>query len=160
MIYLHIWFLLYCVHSSRLFSDFFQSYILAKMNRMMPPQNMSGLVLPIYLESKIPHGPKVVVTLLLILCIQTLALTLNHFYRPQTKFAKVIFLHVSVILFTEGRSPGPHQGGVQVQARAGFIPACTEADTTPQADGYCCGRYASDWNAFFSEINFVFVVLL
>ena len=91
MIYLHIWFLLYCVHSSRLFSDFFQSYILAKMNRMMPPQNMSGLVLPIYLESKIPHGPKVVVTLLLILCILTLALTLNHFYRPQTKFAKVIF---------------------------------------------------------------------
>ena len=24
------------------------------------------------------------------------------FYRPQTKFAKVIFLHLSVILFTEG----------------------------------------------------------
>ena len=27
---------------------------------------------------------------------------LCHFYRPQTKFAKVMFLHLSVILFTEG----------------------------------------------------------
>ena len=27
------------------------------------------------------------------------------------------------------------------------IPACTEADP-PQRDGYCCGRYASYWNAF------------
>ena len=40
--------------------------------------------------------------------------------------------------------PGPHPGGVQ--ARGGCIPACTEAD--PPADGYCCGRYASYWNAF------------
>ena len=29
------------------------------------------------------------------------------YYRPQTKFAKVIFLHVSVILSTVGESPGP-----------------------------------------------------
>ena len=40
-------------------------------------------------------------------------------YRPQMKFAKVMFLHMSVILFTGGvwypsmhcRSPGPHPGG-------------------------------------------------
>ena len=33
------------------------------------------------------------------------------FYRPQTKFAKVMFLHVSVILSTGGGSPGPYPGG-------------------------------------------------
>ena len=38
--------------------------------------------------------------------------------------------------------PGPHPG-----VGVGCIPACTEADTPP-ADGYCCGRYASYWNAF------------
>ena len=35
-------------------------------------------------------------------------------------------------------SPSPHFGG---------CPACTEADTLP-ADSYCCGWYASYWNAF------------
>ena len=39
-----------------------------------------------------------------------------------------------------GGAPGPGLGGV-------CIPACTEADIPP-ADGYCCGRYASYWNAF------------
>ena len=46
----------------------------------------------------------------------------THYYRPQTKFAKVMFLHVSVILSTVGVGggvpacigggiPGPHPGG-------------------------------------------------
>ena len=30
----------------------------------------------------------------------------------------------------------------------GIIPACTEAKSPPSADGYCCGQYASYWNAF------------
>ena len=48
-----------------------------------------------------------------------------------------------------GWSPGPHPGGVEDQ---GGIPACTEADTPPTpADGYCCGRYISYWNAFLLE---------
>ena len=62
--------------------------------------------------------------------------------------------------------PGPHWGGVSrprpggrlgsgqggVQAHTwGCIPACTEVDTPP-ADGYCCGRYASYWNAFLFRI--------
>ena len=34
---------------------------------------------------------------------------LPNFYRQQTKFAKVMFLHVSVIL-SRGGSPGPHLG--------------------------------------------------
>ena len=52
-----------------------------------------------------------------------------------------------------GCCPGPGLGrGVQAQAQAqgGCTPACTEADTPP-ADGYCCGRYASYWNAFLLE---------
>ena len=44
-------------------------------------------------------------------------------------------------------SPGPHLGGC--------IPACTEADPPP-ADGYCCGRYASYWNAFLLHSIFCF----
>ena len=41
-----------------------------------------------------------------------------HFYRPQTKFAKVMFLQVSVILSTGG--------GIQA-CIAGGIPACLAA---------------------------------
>ena len=34
-------------------------------------------------------------------------------------------------------------------------PACTEADTpSPGRDGYCCGRYASYWNAFLLLFHF------
>ena len=35
-----------------------------------------------------------------------------HHYRPQTKFAKIIFLHVSVFLFTGG-------GGLQANTQGG-----------------------------------------
>ena len=41
----------------------------------------------------------------------------HHFYRPQTKFAKVMFLHVSVILSTVG-VPGPG-GGCLVRGGGG-----------------------------------------
>ena len=76
-------------------------------------------------------------------------LSLPYLYRLQTKFAKVMFLHVSVILstggggilaciaglqtHTQGRkfrglagggSPGPHPGGVGISA-------CTEAEPPP-----------------------------
>ena len=84
---------------------------------------------------------------------------------PQTKFAKVMFLHVSVILFTgvgglqahtwrevegsdwgggvlQAHTQGSGWGVLQAQARGVCIPACTEADTPP-ADGY-----SSYWNAF------------
>ena len=37
-------------------------------------------------------------------------------------------------------SPGPHRGG-----RGGFLQA---QPPPPTPDGYCCGRYASYWNAF------------
>ena len=52
--------------------------------------------------------------------------------------------------------PGPGgclvMGGVCSLGRVwllpgGGIPACTEAEP-PGRDGYCCGRYASHWNAF------------
>ena len=43
------------------------------------------------------------------------------------------------------------------------ITACTEADTPrqnpPPADGYCCGRYASYWNAFLL-IQVFFIILV
>ena len=40
-----------------------------------------------------------------------------------------------------GGSPGPHPDVV-------CIPACIEADPSPPPNGYCCGWYASYWNAF------------
>ena len=71
-----------------------------------------------------------------------------------------------------GRGPVPHLGSVQthtlgVQAHTrgggcsgpdpkGCIPACTEADT-PSADGYCCWRYASYWNAFLLNIKITLI---
>ena len=64
-----------------------------------------------------------------------------------------------------GGSPGPHPGGdwgsgqrglhtwgVSRPRLGGWIPACTEADTPLPADGYCCGHYASYWNAFLLQI--------
>ena len=75
-------------------------------------------------------------------------------YHPQTKIAKAMFLHVSVILSTGGMSrtrprvevgvssqggcPGPHLGGVQPHTQwgsgpgpGGCIPACIEVDPPP-----------------------------
>ena len=52
-----------------------------------------------------------------------------------------------------GEGVQAHTREDQAQAHGGGIPACTETDTlhppppTP-AYGYCCGRYASYWNAF------------
>ena len=38
--------------------------------------------------------------------------------------------------------------GVSRPTPGGCIPACTEADPLPTSDSYCCGWYASYWNAF------------
>ena len=82
-----------------------------------------------------------------------------HFYRPQTKLAKVMFLHLSVSHSVHrgevclgpgpgvevggsgrgGGCPGPHPGGSQHALRQ---------TPPPPADGYCCKRYSSYWNAF------------
>ena len=84
----------------------------------------------------------------------------------RNKVAKVMFLHLSVILFTGGvclsacwdttpprarhpprtrHPPGP--GTPQDQATPPR-PAPPGTRHPPPADGYCCGRYASYWNAF------------
>ena len=62
-------------------------------------------------------------------------------YHPQTKFAKVMFLHLSVILFTGG--------GCLPQCMLGYTPPGPEADP-PQDPRQTppCGRYASYWNAY------------
>ena len=101
------------------------------------------------------------------------------FYRQQTKFANVMFLHLSVILFRGGlryhpprtrHPPGPdtpqdqtHPGPDTPQSRQPQDQAPPRTRHTPRdqahppgpgtplpesRDGYCCGRYASSWNAF------------
>ena len=96
-------------------------------------------------------------------------------YRPQRVVAKVIFLHLSVILFTGGGLP---------QCMVGYLPEQTPpsreqtpplsrhppkqtppgADSPPGADthpgkqtpayGLQAGRYASYWNAFLLQTCF------
>ena len=85
------------------------------------------------------------------------------YFRPQTKFAKVMFLDVSVILSTGGcLLPGGLSAPVGVSApgesaRGLSAPggACSWGGgacsggclvETPW-DGYCCRQYASYWNA-------------
>ena len=56
-----------------------------------------------------------------------------------------------------------HTGGGRLRGLAGGgvwggIPACTEADTPP-ADGYCCGRYASYWNAFLLQFKNIHLII-
>ena len=72
-----------------------------------------------------------------------------HLLQPANEvWVKVIFLHLSVILFTGGV---PARG---VPASRGC--ACSWGDACSRSgclvetppDGYCCGRYASYWNAF------------
>ena len=64
-----------------------------------------------------------------------------------------------------GGSPGPHPGGKLRGLAWGSIGPHLQAHTqggrgvsrpdTPPADGYCCGQYTSDWNAFLFSITFV-----
>ena len=84
-------------------------------------------------------------------CRRGKCLTVVHFFTVHNEVAKVMFLHMSVILFTGGgcypsmpcsRSPGGCllRGDAPGGGGGGGDP--------PQADAYCCGRYASYWNAF------------
>ena len=96
-------------------------------------------------------------------------ISLENCYRPQTKFAKVMFLHVCVCpqggwypsmhcrwypsmpcsRSPEGSAPKgvPAPGGCLPQEGV-LLPGVWR---TPR-DGYCCGRYASYWNAFLFTI--------
>ena len=51
----------------------------------------------------------------------------NDYYRPQTKFVKVIFLHLSVIVFTGGGSQDQHPLGADTPG----------ADTPPESRHPC-----------------------
>ena len=108
----------------------------------------------------------------------TYILHIIHIYRSHTKFAKVMFLHVSVILSRGGipaciadfcplegegwypsmhcRSPGPHPGEMlrglawevsRPTPRRKLRGVTWGGRSLGPADGYCCGRYASYWNA-------------
>ena len=70
-----------------------------------------------------------------------------NIYRPQTKFGARLYFQkrVSRILSTGG-----------AWSLGGVLPGCASRGVclveTP-LDGYCCGRYASYWNAFLLVIN-------
>ena len=93
--------------------------------------------------------------------------TKGHFYRPQQSWGKVMFVHVSVILFTGGCLPqcmlgythplGRHLPWVGPPGRHAPIPGQTPPGQTPPHSACwirsTSGRYASYWNAilFFSK---------
>ena len=69
----------------------------------------------------------------------------QHYYRPQTKFAKVMFLHLSVILFTGGRAWWGDGGHVwQGVCGACVVGGCGRYHEIRSMSG----QYASYWNAF------------
>ena len=90
------------------------------------------------------------------------------FYRPQKKFAKVIFLHLSVILFTEGGGNLPQcmLGCTHTHTHPTQPPPGSEVDTPSCTRGrppqICAcweiratsGRYTSYWNAYLYMCNF------
>ena len=91
-----------------------------------------------------------------------------HFLPPANEvWGKVIFLHLFVILFTGGvvSHHALQQGGsalrwclVQgvcsggVPGPGGLLRGVPGGDPL---DGYCCGRYASYWNAFLFNVLFL-----
>ena len=56
---------------------------------------------------------------------------------------------------TQGEVEGSGWGVSRPKPEGGCIPSCTE-DPLPSADSYCCGQYASYWNAFLYLIYFSF----
>ena len=72
----------------------------------------------------------------------------DYFYRPETKFAKVMFLHVSVILSTVGGVRG--KGGVARGHawQGGCVPRAPPGRYYGYGIRSMSGRYASYWNAF------------
>ena len=93
----------------------------------------------------------------------------NYFYRPQTKFAKVMFLHLSVSHSVHGGSTWAGTPPGRYTPRAGTTPPVqvhTPWAGTPPPPGQvpppssACweiratsGRYASHWNAFLFQNN-------
>ena len=86
-------------------------------------------------------------------------LELNYYYRPQRSCGKVMFLHVSVILFT-GVGGACMVGGHVWQgvcmaggcvAKGGGMHGT--GGMRGRRDGHCSGQYASYWNAFLSKIK-------
>ena len=104
----------------------------------------------------------------------------NFLFRvplPPAKevWGKIIFLHLFVILLT-GAVPGP-AGGMPGPGRGGVLVSGPKGGSGPRGDpgpgggacslgggggvawcrppsGYCCGRYASYWNAFLFYVCF------
>ena len=72
----------------------------------------------------------------------------TNIYRPERSCGKVMFLHLSVILFTGGCLADTPLG------RHAPLQADTPcwADTPTQSDGHCSGWYASYWYAFLFHI--------
>ena len=75
----------------------------------------------------------------LLMCVWKVSVTI--FTVRKRSCRKVMFLRLSVILFTGG--------GCLPKCMLGYTPwAGTPLGRHPPADGYCCGCNASYWNAF------------
>ena len=84
-------------------------------------------------------------------------------YQPQTKLLEVMFLHLSVILFTGGgvypnmqRASGVYPPGQTPPADTPQVDTPSWEDKPPGQPPLCrqllSGRYASYWNAFLYKV--------
>ena len=95
--------------------------------------------------------------------------SLTLFFTVRNEVAKVMFLHLSagIPLLPGSKHPPPPREQVPPRSRhppgAGKPPReqapprsrHPPREQTPPADGYCCGRHASYWNAFLFKYCFI-----
>ena len=85
--------------------------------------------------------------------------SLTLFFTVRNEVAKVMFLHLSAGIppsrreQTPPREQAPPLEQTTPPPGAGTPPS--GADPPPPADGYCCGMYASYWNAFLFKYCFI-----
>ena len=65
----------------------------------------------------------------------------SYLYRPQRSWGKVMFLHVSVILFTGGGSSGPHPGEVEGSGWGAFPGPHQGGISRPTPGGVSPGKH-------------------
>ena len=107
---------------------------------MGPPPDMLKLV---HLENSLPHPPPDPFKL----DKPAVGRPLKGFLVTARKWScgKVMFLHLSVILFTDG-------GGVSQHAMGGVHPPGRRPWVDTPRDGHWSGRYTSYWNAFLFDM--------
>ena len=77
-------------------------------------------------------------------------------YRPRRSCEGYVFTPVCL---STGRSASVHAGIPPPPEQTPPEQTLPDQAPAPRADGYCCGRYTSYWNAFLFRIMYIFALL-